>query len=195
MRQQQRYPGLPPLVQDPTTKKIYGADGELALVSGAGIYTVAAGATAAIIAATAYAAWQAGGGVVQLPQTVAINSALPLYSGGLGILAGDHLKAASDLGVPLVGVGLLYHEGYTSQVLNKDFWQQDVVEPFDIADLPLIDFAQEIRKSEAVIARCLRAILNHIEHGYQHDADHQPHKNILSEIRRHEGSLFEIRLG
>jgi glycogen phosphorylase len=67
-----------------------------------------------------------------------IHESLPIYSGGLGILAGDHLKAASDLGVPLVGVGLLYHEGYTSQVLNKEFWQQDVVEPFDIADLPLV---------------------------------------------------------
>jgi len=43
-----------------------------------------------------------------------IHESLPIYSGGLGILAGDHLKAASDLGVPLVGVGLLYHEGYMS---------------------------------------------------------------------------------
>ncbi len=66
-----------------------------------------------------------------------IHESLPIYSGGLGILAGDHLKAASDLGVPLVGVGLLYHEGYTSQVLDKALWQQDVVEPFDIQDLPL----------------------------------------------------------
>jgi starch phosphorylase len=67
-----------------------------------------------------------------------IHESLPIYSGGLGILAGDHLKSASDLGVPLVGVGLLYHEGYTSQVLDPNLWQQDVVEPFDIADLPLI---------------------------------------------------------
>jgi glycogen phosphorylase len=67
-----------------------------------------------------------------------IHESLPIYSGGLGILAGDHLKAASDLGIPLVGVGLLYHEGYTSQVLDKNLWQQDVVEPFDIADLPLV---------------------------------------------------------
>ena len=67
-----------------------------------------------------------------------IHESLPIYSGGLGILAGDHLKSASDLGIPLVGVGLLYHEGYTSQVLNKELWQQDVVEPFDIADLPLV---------------------------------------------------------
>jgi len=67
-----------------------------------------------------------------------IHESLPIYSGGLGILAGDHLKAASDLGVPLVGVGLLYHEGYTSQVLDTNLWQQDVIEPFDIADLPLV---------------------------------------------------------
>lgn len=67
-----------------------------------------------------------------------IHESLPIYSGGLGILAGDHLKAASDLGVPLVGVGLLYHEGYTSQVLDANLWQQDVIEPFDIADLPLV---------------------------------------------------------
>ncbi len=67
-----------------------------------------------------------------------IHESLPIYSGGLGILAGDHLKSASDLGVPLVGVGLLYRQGYTSQVLDANLWQQDVVEPFDIADLPLI---------------------------------------------------------
>lgn len=67
-----------------------------------------------------------------------IHESLPIYSGGLGILAGDHLKAASDLGIPLVGVGLLYHQGYTSQVLDTNHWQQDVVEPFDVADLPLV---------------------------------------------------------
>jgi starch phosphorylase len=67
-----------------------------------------------------------------------IHESLPIYSGGLGILAGDHLKAASDLGIPLVAVGLLYRQGYTNQVLDAHFWQQDVVEPFDLADLPLI---------------------------------------------------------
>ncbi|WP_243320487.1 alpha-glucan family phosphorylase [Geothrix sp. SG200] len=66
-----------------------------------------------------------------------IHECIPIYSGGLGILAGDHLKGASDLGVPLVGVGLLYHQGYTSQVLDPSFWQQDVLEPFDLKDLPL----------------------------------------------------------
>ena len=51
---------------------------------------------------------------------------LPIYSGGLGILAGDHLKSASDLGLPLVAVGLLYREGYFKQYLNADGWQQEL---------------------------------------------------------------------
>ncbi|QHC01751.1 alpha-glucan family phosphorylase [Epidermidibacterium keratini] len=66
----------------------------------------------------------------QLPQAIAyfspefgITEALPQYSGGLGILAGDHLKAASDLGVPVLGVGLFYHSGYFSQGLAADGWQ------------------------------------------------------------------------
>jgi starch phosphorylase len=54
-----------------------------------------------------------------------IAEALPQYSGGLGVLAGDHLKAASGLGVPLVGVGLLYRQGYFRQELNADGWQQE----------------------------------------------------------------------
>ena len=54
-----------------------------------------------------------------------IAEALPQYSGGLGVLAGDHLKAASDLGVPLVGVGLFYRHGYFRQELSVDGWQQE----------------------------------------------------------------------
>src|SRR5205807_1102678 len=53
------------------------------------------------------------------------------------ILAGDHLKSASDLGIPLVGVGLLYHQGYVRQELDKGGWQQDIMEPFDVTELPL----------------------------------------------------------
>lgn len=66
-----------------------------------------------------------------------IHESLPIYSGGLGILAGDHLKSAAHLGVPMVAVGMLYRQGYTSQVLNKDSWQEDVVEPYNVEDLPL----------------------------------------------------------
>ncbi|MGA0895064.1 MAG: alpha-glucan family phosphorylase, partial [Ilumatobacteraceae bacterium] len=54
-----------------------------------------------------------------------ISETVPQYSGGLGVLAGDHLKASSDLGIPLVGVGLLYAEGYFRQRLNADGWQEE----------------------------------------------------------------------
>lgn len=54
-----------------------------------------------------------------------LAEALPVYSGGLGILSGDHLKSASDMGIPLVGVGLLYRQGYFRQRLNADGWQME----------------------------------------------------------------------
>jgi starch phosphorylase len=54
-----------------------------------------------------------------------LDVALPIYSGGLGVLSGDHLKTASDLGLPLAGVGLLYNRGYGRQYLNADGWQQE----------------------------------------------------------------------
>lgn len=62
---------------------------------------------------------------------------LPIYSGGLGVLAGDHLKSASDLGLPLVGVGLLYQEGYFAQYLNADGWQQERYPINDFYNMPL----------------------------------------------------------
>lgn len=66
-----------------------------------------------------------------------IGGALPCYAGGLGILSGDFLKAASDLCVPLVGVGLLYHQGYVRQALGANCWQQDVYPSYDPATLPV----------------------------------------------------------
>ncbi len=62
---------------------------------------------------------------------------LPIYSGGLGILAGDHLKSASDLNVPLVGVGLLYQEGYFSQYLSNDGWQMETYPVNDFNNIPV----------------------------------------------------------
>jgi glycogen phosphorylase len=62
---------------------------------------------------------------------------LPVYSGGLGVLAGDHLKSASDLGLPLVGVGLLYQQGYFAQYLNADGWQQERYLSNDFYNMPL----------------------------------------------------------
>lgn len=67
-----------------------------------------------------------------------IHESVPIYSGGLGVLAGDHLKAASDLGIPLVGVGLMYREGYFRQYLNVDGWQQERYPENDFFNLPLI---------------------------------------------------------
>lgn len=66
-----------------------------------------------------------------------LSEALPIYSGGLGVLAGDHLKAASDLGIPLVGVGLLYGRGYFRQSLSPDGWQQERYPQYDFYRLPL----------------------------------------------------------
>jgi starch phosphorylase len=67
-----------------------------------------------------------------------IHESIPIYSGGLGVLAGDHLKSASDLGLPLVGVGLMYREGYLRQYLNVDGWQQERYPENDFFNLPLI---------------------------------------------------------
>ncbi len=66
-----------------------------------------------------------------------IHESLPIYSGGLGVLAGDHLKAASDLGIPLVGVGLLYARGYFRQFLSADGWQQEQYAQYDFYSMPL----------------------------------------------------------
>ena len=66
-----------------------------------------------------------------------IHESLPIYSGGLGVLAGDHIKSASDLGVPLVGVGLFYGQGYFRQRLDASGWQQEEYAEVDIGRLPL----------------------------------------------------------
>ena len=86
----------------------------------------------------------AGGRPEQGPAAIAyfspeygITAALPQYSGGLGILAGDHLKSASDLGVPLIGVGLLYRHGYFTQSLSADGWQRERYPSDDPNGLPL----------------------------------------------------------
>jgi glycogen phosphorylase len=66
-----------------------------------------------------------------------VHECLPIYSGGLGILAGDHLKSASDLGLPMVGIGLLYQNGYFRQYLNADGWQQEHYVENDFYNMPL----------------------------------------------------------
>ncbi len=60
-----------------------------------------------------------------------LHHSLPIYAGGLGFLAGDHLKEASDLGLPMVAVGFMYSQGYLHQQINSDGWQEDITEPLD----------------------------------------------------------------
>ena len=66
-----------------------------------------------------------------------MTESLQIYSGGLGCLAGDHLKSASELGLPLIAVGLLYRNGYFQQYLNADGWQQEYTPDLDISNLPV----------------------------------------------------------
>src|SRR5262245_20212989 len=66
-----------------------------------------------------------------------VHESLPIYSGGLGVLAGDHLKSASDLGIPLVGVGLFYGQGYFQQYLDENGWQQETYTDLKISKLPM----------------------------------------------------------
>ncbi|HEV8177788.1 MAG TPA: alpha-glucan family phosphorylase [Gemmatimonadales bacterium] len=70
-----------------------------------------------------------------------LHSSVPIYSGGLGVLAGDHCKAASDLGVPMVGVGLFYRKGYFDQRLTLDGWQEDSDVEYDVSATPLVAVA------------------------------------------------------
>ena len=81
-----------------------------------------------------------------------LTECLPIYSGGLGVLSGDHLKAASDLGLPLVAVGLLYRDGYFRQYLNADGWQQEYNPENDFCNMPV----REVRgqDGQAVLVDC-----------------------------------------
>ncbi len=89
-----------------------------------------------------------------------LDESLPIYSGGLGVLAGDHLKSSSDLGVPLVGVGLLYREGYFRQGLDESGWQVERYPTNDPARLALTLEEPEVRvhlDGEDVTVRIWRA--------------------------------------
>ena len=66
-----------------------------------------------------------------------LHESLPIYSGGLGVLAGDHIKSASDLDIPLVGIGLFYSQGYFRQRLDRDGWQQEEYLQTDVNQLPM----------------------------------------------------------
>ena len=84
------------------------------------------------------------------------HESMSIYSGGLGVLAGDFLKSASDLGMPLVGVGLLYREGYHTQFLNADGWQQE--------RYPRNDFVMHIAHGVAHPRQRLLDIVGSVDH-------------------------------
>src|SRR6266404_4735017 len=90
-----------------------------------------------------------------------VHNSLPLYSGGLGILAGDHLKSASDLNLPLVAVGLFYRFGYFHQSLRSDGWQEESYRETDAGTLPLRSVNDEegrpLRIEVAMRGRAVRA--------------------------------------
>jgi glycogen phosphorylase len=80
----------------------------------------------------------AGSRIAYFSMEYGLHECLPIYSGGLGVLAGDHLKTASDLGLPLVGVGLAYAEGYFRQALNADGWQGERYPINDWRSMPVL---------------------------------------------------------
>lgn len=80
-----------------------------------------------------------------------IHESLPLFAGGLGVLAGDHLKAASDMHLPMIGIGLLYHKGYFHQFLDQNGWQQEENPESDFFHLP-IERAKDPDNNEVRVA-------------------------------------------
>ena len=93
----------------------------------------------------------------------AIHQSLPIYAGGLGVLAGDHCKEASDLGVPLVGVGFMYPQGYFHQTVSPDGWQLEVYERLNWTDVA-IEQALKPDGSPCIVAVPLgdRAVLTNV---------------------------------
>ncbi|MGB9771393.1 MAG: alpha-glucan family phosphorylase [Candidatus Kapaibacteriota bacterium] len=89
------------------------------------------------------------GTIAYLSPEYGINESFPNYSGGLGVLSGDHLKTASDLGLPLVGIGLLYQQGYFRQKLTQSGWQNELYIPNDFYSLPL--FIQRDKNGDPLI--------------------------------------------
>ena len=92
-----------------------------------------------------------------------VHECLPIYAGGLGILAGDHLKSASDLGIPIVGIGLMYQKGYFRQYLNIDGWQQEAYVENDLHNMPIElvrqDGGRPLTISVEYPGRCVQAQL------------------------------------
>ncbi len=85
-------------------------------------------------------------GIAYFSAEFGIHECLPIFSGGLGVLAGDHLKSSSELGLPMYGVGLLYRFGYFRQYLNLDGWQQENLPQTDFYNIPVSPILDEYGK-------------------------------------------------
>ncbi len=98
-----------------------------------------------------------GKGVAYFSMEYAYHECLPIYSGGLGVLAGDHCKSASDLGLPFTAVGMLFRQGYFTQLFNKDGWQQERYDELDLTTLPVrpakLDNGDDARVSVRIMGR------------------------------------------
>jgi len=100
---------------------------------------------------------EAGKGVAYFSMEYAYHECLPIYSGGLGVLAGDHCKSASDLGLKFTAVGMLFRQGYFTQLFNKDGWQQESYDELDLTTLPVrpakFENGDEARVSVRIMGR------------------------------------------
>lgn len=117
------------------------------------------------------------------------HESLPIYSGGLGILAGDHAKSASDLGIPLVGIGLLYKKGYFTQKIDASGGQQSELYAYDFGRLPISPVLQEGRPLTVTIDMPGRAVtlqIWRVQVGrnpiYLLDADHEANSQADKEL-------------
>ncbi|HMO25899.1 MAG TPA: DUF3417 domain-containing protein, partial [Tepidisphaeraceae bacterium] len=109
----------------------------------------------------------------------AIHESFPIYSGGLGVLAGDHLKSASDLGIPLLAIGLLYRFGYYRQEINADGSTNVTYPRYDFDNLPVTDTGKTIALptgSRSVVAKIWRADVGRVPL-YLLDTDHDANRN------------------
>lgn len=84
-----------------------------------------------------------GHGVAYFSAEFGLNEVLPIYSGGLGVLSGDHCKSASDLGIPFTGIGLFYKQGYFNQHINHDGWQETNYTDLNVSQLPITPVLNE----------------------------------------------------
>ncbi len=95
----------------------------------------------------------AGKQIAYLSFEFGLHESLPMYAGGLGVLSGDHIKEASDLGMPLVGVGFIYSQGYFAQRITEDGWQETRGFMFDFDKMPVIPLFEADGKPLTVSVR------------------------------------------